>query len=152
MIRFPPLVCSHPVIFLRGNGHRPDQSHFLRPHWFWRARSIVRTPPPKKSHDTLSPPISCFPIIKCIFSLCDTLRHIATLYDASRHFVTIIGLCSVCLKLVISIIKCHNLLSNCAALSYSICHFATLCDLRWAKSRDSHRRLASESYRCDLTR
>ena len=24
MIRFPPSVCSHPVIFLRGNVHRPD--------------------------------------------------------------------------------------------------------------------------------
>ena len=30
MIRFPPL-CSRPVILLIGNGHRPDESHFLRP-------------------------------------------------------------------------------------------------------------------------
>ena len=27
----PPPLCSRPVILLRGNGHRPDESHFLRP-------------------------------------------------------------------------------------------------------------------------
>ena len=31
MIRFPPPLCSRNVILLRGNGHRPDKSHFLRP-------------------------------------------------------------------------------------------------------------------------
>ena len=29
---FPPRpFCSHPVVFLRGNRHRPDESHLLRP-------------------------------------------------------------------------------------------------------------------------
>ena len=27
---FPPPLCSCPATFFRGNGHRPDQSHFLR--------------------------------------------------------------------------------------------------------------------------
>ena len=27
----PPPLCSRPVISLRGNRHRPDESHFLRP-------------------------------------------------------------------------------------------------------------------------
>ena len=31
MIGFPPPLCSRNVILLRGNGHRPDESHFLRP-------------------------------------------------------------------------------------------------------------------------
>ena len=31
MIRFPPPLCLRNVILLRGNGHRPDKSHFLRP-------------------------------------------------------------------------------------------------------------------------
>ena len=30
MIRFPPPLCLRNVILLRGNGHRPDKSHFLR--------------------------------------------------------------------------------------------------------------------------
>ena len=59
---FPPPFFTQ-CHFLRGNGHRPHQSHFLSPpNWFWRAHSMVRfPPPPQKSHDTFCPPISRFP-------------------------------------------------------------------------------------------
>ena len=43
------------IIFLRGNGHRPDESDFLRPPKL--ARSTP--PPPPKSHDTFCPPPFC---------------------------------------------------------------------------------------------
>ena len=53
MIRFPPPLCSRNVILLRGNGHRPDKSHFLRPpNWFWRG-VLYGTFSPPKSHDAL---------------------------------------------------------------------------------------------------
>ena len=46
MIRFsPPLGCPRPVISLRGNGHRPDESHFLRPRGF-RGHTLWSVPPP----------------------------------------------------------------------------------------------------------
>ena len=62
----PPIMCSRPVIFLTEIGHRPDQSHFLRPQsWCWRAHSIVRFPPPPsppKSHETFCPPFAVSPL------------------------------------------------------------------------------------------
>ena len=45
MIRFPPF-CSRPVIFLRGNGHRPDESHFLRPPKLSEGALYGMFPPP----------------------------------------------------------------------------------------------------------
>ena len=47
-MRFPPPPCSRPVILIRGNGHRPDKSHFLGPPKF--------PPPPKKIAGYLFPP------------------------------------------------------------------------------------------------
>ena len=58
MIRFPPPPpCSH---FLRGNGHRPDQSYSLSPTKpVLVARSIVRSP---QNHTIrFSPPTCGFP-------------------------------------------------------------------------------------------
>ena len=57
MIRFPPpSLCSLPIILLRGNGHRPDKSHFLRPPKLVLEGALYSTFPPKKSHDTFCPP------------------------------------------------------------------------------------------------
>ena len=53
VIQFPP-HCSRPGIFIRGNGHRPDQSHFLSPPK--PARSFVRSPPPPKNRTIRLPP------------------------------------------------------------------------------------------------
>ena len=48
MIRFPSL-CSRNVILLRGNGRRPDESHFLRPPKLVLEGALHGTfPPPKK--------------------------------------------------------------------------------------------------------
>ena len=66
MINFPPRVCSRPVIFLTGNWHRPDQSHFLRPpKLVLKARSFVRFPPPPKKNRAIrfALPICRFPTI-----------------------------------------------------------------------------------------
>ena len=61
-------ICSRPVIFLRGNGHRPDESHFLRP------PKLVLEPqggtlqyvfPPAKSHDTFCPPFAVSKSVAC---------------------------------------------------------------------------------------
>ena len=64
MIRSPPPpVCSRNVISLRGNGHRPDQSHFRSPPKLFLEGTpkVVRFPPPK-SHDTFPPrPVGRFP-------------------------------------------------------------------------------------------
>ena len=43
MIRFPPPLFT-PCHFLRGNGHRPDESHFLRPPN--PQNRTIRFPPP----------------------------------------------------------------------------------------------------------
>ena len=50
MIRSPPLCSrgSRPVIFLRGNGHRPDESHFLRPPKLVLEGALFGTFPPQK--------------------------------------------------------------------------------------------------------
>ena len=57
MRRFPPCVCPRPVIFLRGNGHSPDQSHSQRPPKLFLEGALYSTfPPPLKSHDTFVPP------------------------------------------------------------------------------------------------
>ena len=53
-----PPVCPRPVvILLRGNGHRPDQSHILRhpKNSFWRAPTFL-LPPPKIARYVLPPP------------------------------------------------------------------------------------------------
>ena len=55
MIRSPPL-CSRPVIFLRGNGHRPDESHYPRPPKLVLEGALYGTFSPPKSHDTFCPP------------------------------------------------------------------------------------------------
>ena len=61
MVRFPPPppLCSRNVILLRGNGHRPDKSHFLRPPKLVLEGVLYGTfpPPPPKSHDTFPPPL-----------------------------------------------------------------------------------------------
>ena len=58
---FSPLVCSRPVIFLRGNGHRPDKFHFLRPPKLALESALYsKFSPKKKSHDTF-PPHLTFP-------------------------------------------------------------------------------------------
>ena len=60
----PPPLCSRPVVFLRGNGHRPEESHFLRPPKLVLEGALYGTfpPPPPKSHDTFCPPPCEFPI------------------------------------------------------------------------------------------
>ena len=64
MIRFPPPLCSRNVILLRGNGHRPDKSHFLRPPKLVLEGVLYGTfpPPPPKSHDTFCPALCEFPM------------------------------------------------------------------------------------------
>ena len=42
----PPPVCSHPVIFLRGNVHRPDESHSLLYSTFSPPQNCYVLPPP----------------------------------------------------------------------------------------------------------
>ena len=59
----PPL-CSRPVIFFRGDGHRPDESHFLRPPKLVLEGVLYSTFPPPKSHDTVSPPLCEFPMFQ----------------------------------------------------------------------------------------
>ena len=65
----PPMIrlCSRYVIFLGGNGHRPDQSHFLRiwalQNWLWRVHSIVCFPPKIVRYVSPPPPPLSFPKI-----------------------------------------------------------------------------------------
>ena len=56
-------LCSRNVILLRGNGHRPDKSHLLRPPKLVLEGVHYGTfpPPPPKSHDTFCPPLCEFP-------------------------------------------------------------------------------------------
>ena len=54
MIRFSPPLGSRPVIFQRGNGHTPDQSHFLRSPQLVLEGTLYSTFSPPKSHDTFS--------------------------------------------------------------------------------------------------
>ena len=57
----PPL-CSRPVIFFRGNGHRPDQSHFLRPPKLVLEGALYSTfPPPPNRTIRFAPPHLRFP-------------------------------------------------------------------------------------------
>ena len=58
LTRFPPPICPRPVIFPRGSGHRPDQSHFLRPPKLGLEGTLYSTFPPPKSHDTFRPPFA----------------------------------------------------------------------------------------------
>ena len=62
MIR-PPSVCPRRVIFLRGNRHRPDESHFLRPPKLVLEGALCSTipPPPKIAHYVPTPPLCDFP-------------------------------------------------------------------------------------------
>ena len=47
---FPPPISSHPVILLRGNGHRPDESHFLRPpKLVWEGALYIIFDPPTRA-------------------------------------------------------------------------------------------------------
>ena len=62
MIRFPPPVCFRPVVFLRGNRHRPGKSHFLRPPKLVLEAALYGTfPPPPNRTIRFAPPISRFP-------------------------------------------------------------------------------------------
>ena len=67
MIRFPPPLCSRNVILLRGNGHRPDKSHFLRPPKLVLEGVLYGTfppPPPKNRTIRFAPPPLCeFPTL-----------------------------------------------------------------------------------------
>ena len=58
MIQFPPPLCSRNVILLRGNGHRPDKSHFLRPPKLVLEGAPYGTfpPPPQIARYVLPPP------------------------------------------------------------------------------------------------
>ena len=47
---FPPPVCSRSVIFLQGNGHRPDQSLFLRPPKLGLEGALYSTFSPSQNH------------------------------------------------------------------------------------------------------
>ena len=61
----PPRLFSNfrPVVFLKGNQHRPGKSHFLRPRKLVLESALYGTfSPPPKSHDMFCPPISRFPI------------------------------------------------------------------------------------------
>ena len=61
----PPPLCSRSVILLRGNGHRPDKSHFLRPPKVVLEGALYSTfpPPPKIARYVLPPPICEFPFL-----------------------------------------------------------------------------------------
>ena len=48
MIRFPPRLCSRPVIFPRENWQRPDESSFLRPPKMVLEGALYSTFPPQK--------------------------------------------------------------------------------------------------------
>ena len=58
VIRFPPPVCFRPVVFLRGNRHRPGKPHFLRPPKLALEGALYGTfppPPPKIARYVLPP-------------------------------------------------------------------------------------------------
>ena len=54
-----------PVIFLRGNGHRPDQSHFLSPPKLVLEGALYSTSPPRIARYVLPPPFAVFQIWSC---------------------------------------------------------------------------------------
>ena len=59
---FPPPLCSRNVILLRGNGHRPDKSPFLRPPKLGlRGAPYSTFSPPKIVRYVLPPPPCEFP-------------------------------------------------------------------------------------------
>ena len=62
MIRFPPPLCLRNVILLRGNGHRPDESHFLRPPKLVLEGVLYGTfCPPQNRTIRFAPPLCEFP-------------------------------------------------------------------------------------------
>ena len=63
MIRFPPpSVRFHPVVFLRGNRHRPGKSHFLRPPKLVLEGALYGTfPPPQNRTIRFAPPLAAGP-------------------------------------------------------------------------------------------
>ena len=64
---FPPPLCFRPVVFLRGNWHRPGKSHFRAlQNWFWRAHSMVPFPSPKTGQ---------FQVRVCGVTVCPFSRH-----------------------------------------------------------------------------
>ena len=61
MIGFPPPVCFRPVVFLRGNRHRPGKSHFLRPPKLVLEGALcVRFPRPQNRTMRFAPPLAAF--------------------------------------------------------------------------------------------
>ena len=60
MIRFPPPVCFRPVVFLRGNRHRPGKSHFLRPPKLVLEGALYGTFPPQNRTIRFAPPLAAF--------------------------------------------------------------------------------------------
>ena len=77
MIRPPPPRLFTPCHFLRGNEHRPDESHFLRPpKLVWRGRSIVPSPLPlQKIARYVSPAPPPFEIPQLYLGCCDFFQH-----------------------------------------------------------------------------
>ena len=64
MLRFPAPVRFRPVVFLRGNRHRPGKSHFLRPPKLILEGALYGTfPPPQIARLRFAPhqPLSKFP-------------------------------------------------------------------------------------------
>ena len=55
-------ACFRPVVFLRGNRHRPGESHFLRPPKLVLGRTLWYVFPPQNRTIRFAPPISRFPI------------------------------------------------------------------------------------------
>ena len=73
MIRFPLPLCSRNVILLRGNGHRPDNSHFLRPPKLVLEGVLYGTfPPPKKIARYVLPPLCEFPKRRLLYLVKDS--------------------------------------------------------------------------------
>ena len=57
----PPPVCPCPAILLKGNGRRPDKSHFLSPPELVLELALYNTFPPLKIARDVFPPHLLFP-------------------------------------------------------------------------------------------
>ena len=66
MVRFPPPVCFLPVVFLRGNRHRPGKSHFLRPPKLVLEGALYGTFPPQTRAIRFPPPLAASQVFGCM--------------------------------------------------------------------------------------